>query len=217
MARVGAVVFDLDGTLIDSRHDLAAAVNRMRGELGLVPLTIEAILGMVGEGARNLVLRALGEAAPEIDPDRALAIFYRHYEGECTRRTRPFPGIDDLLAELAPRFPLALVTNKPERFSRKIVDHLGWGGRFDPLIGGDSLSTRKPDPAGLLAVGARHGVAARELTLVGDSRVDAATASAAGARFVWVGWGFAREEERAELARGASAGTCDDLARILLT
>lgn len=213
--RVGAVAFDLDGTLIDSRHDLAAAVNRMRGELALPALAVDDVLGMIGEGARHLVRRALGGAPAADDLDRALAIFYRQYDDECTRRTRPFPGVDALLAELAPRLPLALVTNKPERFSRKIVAHLGWGGLFDPLIGGDSLPTRKPDPAGLLAVATRHGVDPREIVLVGDSRVDATTARAAGARFVWVEWGFAREEERAELARGESARTAEELARLL--
>jgi phosphoglycolate phosphatase len=214
--RVGAVAFDLDGTLIDSRHDLAVAVNRMRGELGLPELAVDDVLGMIGEGARNLVRRALGGAPAEADLERALAIFYRRYDGECTRRTRAFPGIDELLATLASRLPLALVTNKPERFSRKIVAHLGWNGRFDPLIGGDTLPTRKPDPAGLLAVCARHGVRPAELVLVGDSRVDATAARAAGARFVWVEWGFAREPERAELARGESARTSDALARLLL-
>jgi len=197
--RVGAVAFDLDGTLIDSRHDLAAAINRMRGELGQPELAVEDVLGMIGEGARNLVRRALGGAPAEDALDRALAIFYRHYDDECTRHTRAFPGIDELLATLAPRLPLALVTNKPERFSRKIVEHLGWGGRFDPLLGGDTLPTRKPDPAGLLAVCARHRVTPSELVLVGDSRIDAAAAVAAGCRFLFAAWGFASDAERLEL------------------
>lgn len=198
--RIGAVAFDLDGTLIDSRHDLAAAINGMRGALGLPELAVADVLGMVGEGARNLVRRALGGAPAADDLDRALAIFYRHYDDECVRRTRPFPGIDALLARLALRQPLALVTNKPERFSRKIVAHLGWAERFDPLIGGDTLPTRKPDPAGLLAVAARHGVEPGDVVLVGDSRIDARSAAAAGCRFVFAAWGFASAAERAELA-----------------
>jgi len=213
--RIRAVAFDLDGTLIDSRHDLAAAINLMRRDLGMGPLAVDAVLGMIGEGARNLVRRALGGEPADEPLERALASFYRHYEGECTRRTRPFPGIDELLAELAPRLPLALVTNKPERFSRKIVEHLGWGGRFEPLIGGDSLRSRKPDPAGLFAVCSRHNVAAGELVLVGDSAVDAATAAAAGASFVWAEWGFARDAERAALAGAPSVADPAALARRL--
>jgi phosphoglycolate phosphatase len=213
--RVGAVAFDLDGTLIDSRHDLAAAVNRMRSDLALPELAVDDVLGMIGEGARNLVRRALGGEPGEADLDRALEIFYRHYDGECTRRTRAFPGIDELLATLAPRLPLALVTNKPERFSRKIVAHLGWSGRFEPLLGGDSLPTRKPDPAGLLAVAARHRVSPAELVLVGDSRVDAAAAAAAGARLVLVEWGFARPAERATLAGERWIARPDELLTVL--
>jgi phosphoglycolate phosphatase len=201
--RVGAVAFDLDGTLVDSRHDLAAAVNRTRRELGLAELAVDEILGMVGEGARSLVRRALGGAPPAADLDRALERFYVHYEPECTRRTRSFPGVDAALRELGERLPLALVTNKPERFSRKIVEHLGWGARFDPLIGGDTLATRKPDPAGLLAVCARHRLAPAALTLVGDSRIDARAAAAAGCRFLFAAWGFARDDERRALAAAA--------------
>ncbi|MCM2269582.1 MAG: phosphoglycolate phosphatase [Thermoanaerobaculia bacterium] len=213
--RVGAVAFDLDGTLIDSRHDLAAAINRMRRDLGRSPLAVDDVLGMIGEGARNLVRRALGGEVDEASLDHALSIFYRHYDDECTRRTRPFPGIDGLLAELAPRLPLALVTNKPERFSRRIVESLGWRDRFDPLIGGDTLATRKPDPAGLLAVCARHGLSPGDLVLVGDSRVDALAAAAAGCRFFFAAWGFARPEERLALAGPEAFADAESLARCL--
>lgn len=213
--RVGAVAFDLDGTLIDSRHDLAAAINRMRRDLGRPPLAVDDVLGMIGEGARNLVRRALGGEVDEASLDHALSIFYRHYDDECTRRTRPFPGIDGLLAELAPRLPLALVTNKPERFSRRIVESLGWRDRFDPLIGGDTLATRKPDPAGLAAVCARHGIAPDRLVLVGDSRVDALAAAAAGCRFLFAAWGFARPDERAVLAGSGAVADAESLARRL--
>lgn len=214
--RVGAVAFDLDGTLIDSRHDLAAAINRLRRDLGRPALAVDDVLGMIGEGARNLVRRALGGEVDEASLDHALSIFYRHYDEECTLRTRPFPGVDELLAELAPRLPLALVTNKPERFSRRIVESLGWRDRFDPLIGGDTLATRKPDPAGLLAVCARHGLSPGDLVLVGDSRVDALAAAAAGCRFLFAAWGFARESESAELAGGETVRTSEELARLLL-
>jgi len=213
-ARLRAIAFDLDGTLIDSRHDLAAAVNLARADLGLEALSVDGVLGMIGEGARNLVRRALGGAPDEALLDRALERFRHHYATECTRRTRPFPGIDELLAELTGRVPLALVTNKPESFSRTIVDHFGWSGHFDPLIGGDSLTTRKPDPAGLLAVCERHSIAPGELLMVGDSGIDARTAVAAGGRFIFAAWGFARATERRELAAGCeTALDASDLVR----
>jgi phosphoglycolate phosphatase len=200
---VRVIAFDLDGTLIDSRLDLAAAVNLARADFGLAALATEAVVAMIGEGARNLVRRAIADlrkgGPSDAEVDSALDRFRAHYALECTRRTRPFPGIDALLAALAPRWPLALVTNKPESHSRTIVDHLGWAGRFDPLIGGDTFATRKPDPEGLHAVCARHGVGPAELLLVGDSRIDARAAHAAGCRFVCVSWGFARPDERVEL------------------
>ena len=213
-----AVAFDLDGTLIDSRLDLAEAVNLARADLGLERLEVEAIVAMIGEGARNLVRKALGGAPPPELIEAAHARFVAHYDAECTRRTRAFPGIDALLdriAALAPALPLAIVTNKPEAFSRKIVDALGWSGLFDPLIGGDTLGVRKPDPAGLIAVARRHGVGTGEVLLVGDSRIDAATAAAAGSPFVFVEWGFRRDEERRELAGAASVGEPLELLRLL--
>ncbi len=195
-----AVAFDLDGTLIDSRRDLATAVNLTRSDLGLETLTVEAILGMVGEGARHLMRRALGGApAPEL-LDRALERFYDHYDGVCTDRTRPFAGIDPLLRDLAVRMPVSLLTNKPERFARKIIDHLDWGGLFRTILGGDSLPTRKPDPQGLIHVARLSEVPADALLLVGDSKIDAGAADAAGCSLVLVEWGYADARERAELS-----------------
>jgi phosphoglycolate phosphatase len=215
LAGVRAVAFDLDGTLVDSRHDLAAAINLARRDLGLSPLEVDAILGMVGEGARNLVRKALGGEPEPALLERALERFFHHYETECTRRTRPYPGIDELLAALAPRWPLALLTNKPERFARRIVDALGWADRFDPLIGGDTLSVRKPDPAGIARIAERHRVAPAAVVLVGDSRIDAATAAAAGSAFVFVEWGFASTEERRELAGALGVRDAPALAALL--
>jgi 2-phosphoglycolate phosphatase len=165
---------------------------------------------------RNLVRRALGGEPPPELLERAIDRFFAHYDEECTRHTRPFPGIDEALGALAARLPLALVTNKPERFSRKIVAHLGWRDLFDPLVGGDTLATRKPDPAGLLAVCERYGVPAAELVFVGDSRIDAETAAAAGCGFLFVAWGYARAVEREELAGADSCADAPALVRRLL-
>ncbi len=214
-ARLRAIAFDLDGTLVDSRLDLAAAVNLARADCGLPPLAVEAVIGMVGEGARNLVRRALGGAPEPELLERAFERFLLHYDAVCLDRTRPFPGIDELLEELAaaPGRPrLAVLTNKPERFTRKIVAHLGWSSRFDEIVGGDTLPTRKPDPAGLLRIATNGGAAAEETLLVGDSGIDAATAAAAGACFLYVPWGFAHAGERAALEAGPAVRDAGELA-----
>jgi len=215
LARVRAIAFDLDGTLVDSRLDLAEAVNRARGDVGLGPLAVDAILGMVGEGARRLVSRALGgDPEPELF-ERAFAAFYRHYDAVCCDRTVPFPGVDELVRGVANRVPLAVLTNKPERFARRIVEHLGWAELLPIVVGGDTFASRKPDPEGLRAVAARLAVAADQLLLVGDSRVDADTAHAAGAPFVLVEWGFARDGERRELAAAPAIARPADLLDLL--
>ncbi len=192
----GAIVFDLDGTLIDSRLDLATAINRMRAELGMAPLAVPAILGMVGEGARLLVARALGPAFPAERFETAFSSYQSFYRQVCLDATVPYPGIPELLAELAPRFPLAVLTNKGERISRVILEGLGLARYFQVVVGGDTLPTRKPDPAGLIHIAGLFGVPVGGLLLVGDSRFDAETAETAGCRFALVEWGFATPEEQ---------------------
>jgi phosphoglycolate phosphatase len=200
-----ALVFDLDGTLLDSRRDLATAVNRVRSSYGLEPLALAEVLALVGEGARNLVARALGldpetaEASETARLDEALARFFGHYEEVCLDTTRPYPGIPEALRALAPRYPMALCTNKPERFTRLLLDRLDLARHLPHLVAGDTLPTRKPDPAGMRLLAERMGVSLAEAMLVGDSRVDAATAAAAGCRFALVTWGFAGEGEEARI------------------
>lgn len=206
-----AVVFDLDGTLVDSRADLATAVNLLRVEEGLPVVSVAAVGDWIGEGARRLVEKALAESGDE-PPASALARFLGHYESVCTASTLPFPGMHEVVAELRSRLPVALLTNKPERMTRAIVDHCGWGGWFAPLVAGDSLPFRKPDGRTLLEVAGRLGLPAGDLLLVGDSRIDAATADAAGAGFLWAEWGYARREERHELALRPRAASPAELA-----
>lgn len=195
MKRSAALVFDLDGTLIDSRRDITTAINRMRADLYLPPLTLEQVVTMVGEGARLLVERALAPEYPECPPnrvDQALERYLGYYWDVCLEETRPYPGVEEMLAELAGRYPLALLSNKGEALSRKILDGLGLAGRFREILGGDSLPTRKPDPAGLRVLAERLGVPIQDLMLVGDTWVDAETAHNAGCPFALVEWGFPR-------------------------
>jgi len=210
-----AVVFDLDGTLVDSRHDLAEAVNRTRGELGLAPLALAEVVGMVGQGARELVRKALGGAPPVELVERALTIFLARYEPICTERTRPYPGVSALLEEESRRRPLAVLTNKPERPTRRILERFGWTLRFRHVIGGDTLAARKPQPDGLLEIAHRLGLEPAEVAMVGDSAIDLATAAAAGSPFVLVEWGFLGAAEGAGLGDVARAGDVEALRRWL--
>ncbi len=192
MIQPDALVFDLDGTLIDSRRDLTTAINRMRAGLELPPLALEQVITMVGEGARLLVERALGPGFSPERIDQALETYLDYYREVCLETTRTYPGVDMMLAELAGRYPLALLSNKGEALSRRILDGLGLTAHFREILGGDSLSTRKPDPAGLHVLAGRLGVPVQHLLLVGDTWVDAETARNAGCLFALVEWGFPR-------------------------
>jgi phosphoglycolate phosphatase len=194
------VVFDLDGTLVDSRRDLASAVNATRERLALPPLQVTQVEAMVGEGARLLVRRALPSSVDGEELERALAVFLELYFERCLDATTVYPGMAELLAELAARGPVALLTNKPERHSRKILAAFGLDRWLAPILGGDSLPVRKPDPGGLLAIAAGWGRELDGVVLVGDSAIDAQTAVAAGAPLVLVEWGYGRPEQLASFA-----------------
>ncbi len=191
------VTFDLDGTLVDSRADLVAAVNHVLGTLGLPLQAPETLYRYVGEGARVLVERALGDVDAAI-VERAVATFLVHYRTHLLDATRPYPGIPEALAELAERgVALSVLTNKPIAFSRAILDGLGLHERFVDVIGGDSLSVRKPDPAGINLLCAHTGTPRERMLLVGDSRIDVDTARNAGIAFCGVEWGIVPEALRA--------------------
>jgi len=214
-ARPAAIVFDLDGTLIDSRRDITTAINRTRREHGLPPLTLEQVVGMVGEGARVLIERAFGGDLPADRLDAVLARYLETYRAVCLDETRPYPGVPEMLAELAGLYPLALLSNKGEELSRLILDGLGLAGRFRAIAGGDSLPTRKPDPAGLRRLAERLSVPLAGLLLVGDTRIDAATAANAGCPFALVEWGFPRPPGVADLAADLRVATAAELAAAL--
>jgi len=214
MVRPAAVVFDLDGTLIDSRRDITTAINRMRAELGLPPLALEQVVTMVGEGARRLIERALPERPDHVD--QALERYLGHYWEVCLDTTRPYPGITELLAALAGRYPLALLSNKGEALSRRILDGLGLSSYFREILGGDSLATRKPDPSGLLLLAERLGTPAERLLLVGDTWIDAETAHNAGCAFALVEWGFPKSPKLDGVKADLRAVTAAELAVALI-
>lgn len=197
------LIFDLDGTLIDSRRDLSTAINGMRADYGWEALDVDQVVALVGEGARMLVAQALrlhpaGESVPE-SVDEAVERFFRHYDAGCLEHTEPYHGVEQMLVDLEPRYPLALYTNKPERFTRKILRGLGLDRFFPHLLGGDSLPTKKPEPPGVRLLAEGMDVPVAQTMLVGDSQVDAATARSSGCRFAFAEWGFADNDERLEV------------------
>jgi phosphoglycolate phosphatase len=210
-----ALVFDLDGTLIDSRHDITTAVNRTRETYGLPPLSLEQVVGMVGEGARLLVERAFGADLPAERLDEVLVRYLAAYREVCLDDTRPYPGIPEMLTTLQERYPLALLSNKGEELSRLILRGLGLDACFREILGGDSLATRKPDPAGLRLLAERLGVPVERALLVGDTRIDCETARAAGCPFALVEWGFPYPIGTAGLTTDLRVATAAELAAAL--
>jgi phosphoglycolate phosphatase len=191
-------VFDLDGTLIDSRLDLCLAVNHALRTVGLPERTLEEVSGFVGEGAVRLVERAV---APRRDLlDAALAAWWEHYQAHLLDHTVLYPGLEALLASAT--FPLAVHTNKPGRLARRILQGLGVARHFAEVLGGDE-APRKPDPAGTRALLGRLAVAPEEAVYVGDSVIDAELARAVPMRLVAVTWGLVPEAR----LRSAGAGT----------
>jgi phosphoglycolate phosphatase len=191
------VAFDLDGTLVDSRADLAAAVNHVLRELGRPEIDPVTVYGYVGDGARVLVQRALGDvSAAEVDA--GVAAFMEYYGAHLLDATRPYPGMREVLdALMALGVRCSVLTNKPACLSTAIVDGLGLAAHFVAVVGGDSLPTRKPDPAGLEHLRRLTGTVPSRMLLVGDSSVDVQTAEAAGVAFCGVAWGLVPENLRA--------------------
>jgi phosphoglycolate phosphatase len=184
------VVFDLDGTLVDSRADLATSVNVLLTRRGATPLPVDLVTSMVGEGARLLLERAFAAAALPPPREADLAEFLVVYDTHLVDVTAPYPGVADLLRDASRVATLALVTNKPEAPSRRLLSHFGLDGFLGEIRGGDSPFGRKPSPAALLDVMRRTGAAPADTILVGDSRIDLATARAAPVRFCLARYGF---------------------------
>ncbi len=185
------IVFDLDGTLVDSSRDLADGVNAALHRIDPAALTLdlETVRSFIGSGARNLVAKSLVHAGMAVPPPDALPVFLEEYERRLTAHTRFYPGVEETLDRLAAH-PLAVLTNKPGDMSRRILDALGAGARFFRVYGGGDLPSRKPDPEGLLRLMAESMATPRTTVMVGDSSIDVRTGRAAGAWTVGVRYGF---------------------------
>jgi phosphoglycolate phosphatase len=206
-----AVIFDLDGTLVDSRLDLARSVNAALREVGLPERPEAEIFGFIGEGSRRLVERAV---SPRLDLlEAAHAAWAKGYAAHLLDTTLPYPGILELLARLPG--PLAVHTNKPGDFARHILDGLGLSQCFSDVVGGGDVPSRKPSPAGALGILARLQLGPDQAIYVGDSRIDVETARAGRMRFIGVAWGLGGSASLREAGATEIVGTVAELEPLL--
>lgn len=192
--KVRLVLFDLDGTLVDTAPEIADAVNDTLAQCGLPRVRQQQVNDWIGHGTRTLLVEALASAqgrsceAVRSDPDlpRIAAVFDGHYQQRCGTRSRPFPHVTAVLELLHARgVRLAVVTNKESRYTDTVLRAHGLHTRFDMVVSGDTLPSKKPDPAGVLHCLTHFGVAPAQALFVGDSSIDAATARKAGVA-VWL-------------------------------
>lgn len=207
------VIFDLDGTLVDSLDDIAEALNLTLADLSLPRFDADTVRGWVGEGVRSLVASALQAAGSTQLLDDVMPGFMRHY-GECLlHQPRLYPGTAEALDGLrALGATLAICTNKPSRFVEPLLAHLGVADRFAAVLGGDSLSERKPQAGPLLHLCAQFGQVPADALMVGDSAVDAAAANAARMPLALVRYGYLRGLDP---AHSGARWVMDDLRELL--
>jgi phosphoglycolate phosphatase len=188
------LIFDLDGTLVDSKLDLAQAVNATRSHMGMSPLDNERVYSYVGNGAPVLIRRAMGAQATEPEVQEALEFFLEYYREHYLDYTTLYPGVREALDRLsAAGKRMAVLTNKPVRISRAILEGLGVAGHFFQIYGGNSFDLKKPDPVGVSALMKETGIPADRCLMIGDSSVDIQTARNAGVASCGVTYGFQPE------------------------
>jgi phosphoglycolate phosphatase len=218
---VKAVLLDLDGTLLDTAPDLAAAANAMLAEQGLAPLPAGVIRGFIGRGIAHLVERCLqsaGEylACARLEP--ALRSFGAHYRRLNGRESRPFPGVPQALARLrAASLRLACVTNKAQAFTTPLLAKTGLAPYFDAVVTADQAGARKPHPAPFLHACKALAVAPAEATVIGDSANDAEGARAAGCRVLLVTYGYNEGRDVRGLDADGVVETLGEAADLLLS
>jgi phosphoglycolate phosphatase len=189
------VVFDFDGTVADTWRDIATALNRTFVEFGLATVEGPEVRYWIGDGARKLLRHAVPEShRSEARIDELYARFAEHYDRACLETTELYSGVAECLEALR-GVPLAIASNKPERFLMRIVEGLGLKRHFSLLAGGDTLAVRKPDPAVLLDLKDRLGTPVEAIWMVGDSAVDVETGHAGGANTIGCGWGLRGRDE----------------------
>ena len=187
--RVRLLVFDLDGTLVDSKQDLALSINAMREDMGLGPLSLDLIASYVGHGVTLLVRRSLGPQGSNENVEKGLAFFLAYYREHMLDHTAPYPGVGEALTALRD-YKMAVLTNKPVNFSREMLSRLGFAPHFAYIYGGNSFRQKKPDPTGLNKLMGDLQVSPEETMMVGDSDTDVLTGRNAGVWTCGVSYGF---------------------------
>jgi phosphoglycolate phosphatase len=193
---VRALVFDLDGTLIDSKLDLALSIDATLKHMGRASLPHETIYGYIGNGAAVLVRRALGDSVTDAEAEEGHRYFLSYYREHMLDNTVTYPGVREALG-LLEKHPMAVLTNKPVRFSERILEGLGISRYFRYVYGGNSFETKKPDPEGMNILLRAFGIAPREAMIIGDSDVDVRTARNSGTWACGVSYGLGLESMRA--------------------
>jgi phosphoglycolate phosphatase len=196
---VRAFLFDLDGTLIDSKLDLANSVNFMLQEMGREPLPLETVASFIGHGAPRLVADVLGAQAADADRKTGLEIFLAHYQKHSLDATRAYPGVHEGLHAVKD-CPMAVLTNKPTKMSVEILEALQLLKYFRVVYGGDSFEKKKPDPTGARTILKDLDAPPQEAAMVGDSDVDIQTARNAGTLAIAVNYGFGQRDRAAHPA-----------------
>jgi phosphoglycolate phosphatase len=186
------LIFDLDGTLVDSKKDLTASVNHVRLSFGLPQLTEREIAGYIGDGAQMLIRRALGPEVPDPDIQSGLQLFLSYYRDHMLDQSVLYPGVREALESLRD-FQLAVLTNKPIRFSRMMLEGLGILHSFAAVYGGNSFERKKPDPIGIFQILSDTNGGIENTWMIGDSAVDVLTGRNAGAKTCGVSWGYAMD------------------------
>ena len=191
MRQIEAIIFDLDGTLIDSVVDLAASVNHTLTTLGHEPRSMEEIRSFVGDGVQKLIARSLGDPDPKTR-ERALKIFIAHYDVHLLDHTRLYNGVVTTLEALRNDYRLAVLTNKGEGFTNKILHGLGVAHYFGAVIGGDTLPVKKPEPAAILHLADLWNIPPARMLMVGDHATDIQVGINGGCRTVFFANGIGR-------------------------
>jgi phosphoglycolate phosphatase len=189
LREITLLIFDLDGTLVDSKLDLALSVNAMLAEMKCARLPHEQIATYVGHGVSNLIRRALGDAATDESVERGLEFFLAHYRQHMLDNTVTYPGVREALEDLN-GWRLAVLTNKPVRFSQEILSGLGVAQYFACIYGGNSFAQKKPDPIGVVKLMGDMNVSPRQTLIIGDSDTDVLTGRNAGIWTCGVTYGF---------------------------
>jgi phosphoglycolate phosphatase len=188
------MIFDLDGTLIDSRHDLADAVNLMRKDFNLEPLSLNSIVSYLGNGVRLLAERATADA--KVDIDEAASLFKKHYKEKMLDNTVTYPGVAEGLPFLCSKgWQLAVITNKPTLHCHEILAYLGLEKNFSVIIGSDSGFPLKPEPDSALFILEKTKAVAEQSWIIGDNYTDMATGRRARLKRCFAGYGFGKLEE----------------------